>query len=246
MPLPALLSLRLQAARLLAAVPSCCALCGCSGRTALCADCRQRYLCAAMPRCRRCAVTLPTGAASPLCGACLRKAPAFDAAVVAADYRAPLDQLVLALKFGGQLAVAPLLGQLLADAMRQVPAHDWPGILAPVPLGRRRLVERGFNQALEIARPLARSLGLRLAPTLLARSRETAPQTLLTPVERRANLRQAFKVPQASMHLVRGQHVGVVDDVLTTGATLDEVAGTLKRCGAVRITILAFARTGRG
>ena len=246
MPLPALLRLRVQAARLLAAVPSCCVLCGCSGRTALCAHCRQRYLPAAIPRCGRCAITLPAGAASPLCGACLRKAPAFDAAVVAVDYCAPLDQLVLGLKFGGQLAVAPLLGQLLADAMRQVPAQDWPGVLAPVPLGRRRLAERGFNQALEIARPLARSLGLRLAPTLLARSRDTAPQTLLTPVERRANLRQAFDVPQAGMHLVRGQHVGVVDDVLTTGTTLDEVAGTLKRCGAARITILAFARTGRG
>lgn len=242
----ALLRLRLQAANLLAAVPSCCALCGRDGRTALCTDCRRRYLTTAPLRCRQCAGLLPTGAASSLCGACLRAPPAFDAAIVVADYAAPLDQLVLGLKFGGQLALAPLLGELLADALRQRPQTDWPAILAPVPLGRQRLAERGFNQALEIARPLARTLSLPLAPMLLARSRETAPQTLLTPAERRVNLRRAFSLPPDSMVQVRGRHVGVVDDVLTTGMTLHEIAATLKHCGAARVTCLAFARAGRG
>lgn len=165
--------------------------------------------------------------------------------MVVGDYAAPLDQLVLALKFGGQLPVAPLFGQLLADALRRLPPQAWPELLAPVPLGRHRLAERGFNQALEIARPLARHLGLPLAARLLSRARETAPQSLLTPGERRANLRSAFSLPQAGLEQVRGRHVGVVDDVLTTGATLEEIAATLKRSGAVRVTCLAFARTGR-
>ncbi|WP_249222745.1 ComF family protein [Noviherbaspirillum sp. L7-7A] len=188
---------------------------------------------------------MPAAAGVLRCGSCLRRPPSFDATVVAGDYAAPLDQLVLALKFGGQLAMAPLFGQLLADALRRLPQQEWPELITPVPLGQRRLAERGFNQALEIARPLARGLGLPLAARLLARERETAPQSLLTPGERRANLRRAFSLPQAGPGQVRGRHVGVVDDVLTTGATLEEIAATLKRCGAVRVTCLAFARTGR-
>lgn len=241
----ALIRLRTQAAGMLAAALCCCALCGRTGRTALCDGCRERYMVSPSARCTRCAIALPAGAGAVLCGACLRRPPSFDAAVVASDYAAPLDQLVLALKFGGQLAMAPLLGRLLADALRRLPRQDWPEVLAPVPLGPRRLAERGFNQALEIARPLARSLALPLAPRLLARQRETAPQSLLTPNERRANLRRAFSLPLDGPEQVRGRHVGVVDDVLTTGATLEEIAATLKRCGAARVTCLAFARTGR-
>ena len=180
-----------------------------------------------------------------LCGNCLRRPPAFDATVVVTSYEAPLDQLVLDLKFGRQLALAPLLGSLLAQAMLQQPRAAWPAVLAPVPLGRRRLAERGFNQALEVGRTLARELGLPLQPRLLERCRETAPQTLLAPGERRANLRLAFTVPPASLGQVQGQHVGIIDDVITTGVTLDEVAATLKRGGAARVTCLAFARTPR-
>lgn len=185
-----------------------------------------------------------TGAAS-VCGNCLRRPPAFDATIVVTDYEAPLDQLVLDLKFGGQLALAPLFGSLLAEAMRRQPPAAWPAVLAPVPLGRQRLVERGFNQALEIGRTLARELGLPLRARLLERCRETAPQTLIAPGERRANLRLAFTVPPASLGQVGEQHVGVIDDVITTGVTLDEIAATLKRAGAARVTCLAFARTPR-
>lgn len=190
-------------------------------------------------------MTLPAGAGAALCGGCIRRAPAFDAAVVVTDYDAPLDQLVLSLKFGAQLALAPLFGALLAQAMRQQPPTAWPTLLAPVPLGRQRLAERGFNQALEIGRPLARELGLGLEARLLVRCRETAPQTLLDPARRRANLRHAFMVPPFMLARVRGQHVGVIDDVITTGVTLNEVAATLKRAGAARVTCLAFARTPR-
>lgn len=241
----ALIRLRTHAAGMLASVPCCCALCGRVGRTVLCEGCRARYLASSPARCVQCAIDLPASAGVMRCGSCLRRPPSFDATVVAGDYAAPLDQLVLALKFGSQLPVALLFGQLLADALRRLPPREWPELLAPVPLGKHRLAERGFNQALEIARPLARHLGLPLAARLLARARETAPQSLLTPGERRANLRSAFSLSHAGLNQVRGRHVGVVDDVLTTGATLEEIAATLKRCGAVRVTCLAFARTGR-
>lgn len=190
-------------------------------------------------------MSLPTGAGAGVCGNCLRRPPAFDATLVVTDYGPPLAQLVLDLKFGAQLALAPLFGSLLAQTLQRQPRTAWPAMLAPVPLGRLRLTERGFNQALEIARTLARELALPLHARLLERCRDTAPQTLLAPGERRANLRRAFSVPPASLDRVRGRHVGIIDDVITTGVTLDEIAATLKRAGAARVTCLAFARTPR-
>ena len=160
---------------------------------------------------------------------------------MAADYAAPVDQLLLQLKFGGRLALAPLFAQLLRDAVLQRPGFTLPALLCPVPLGPRRLAERGYNQALEIARPLARSLGVALHPRLACRVRETAAQSGVTPERRRHNIAGAFAIPD--MALVQGRHVGVVDDVMTSGATLNELAATLKRHGAARVSNLVFART---
>ena len=116
-------------------------------------------------------------------------------------------------------------------------------MLCPVPLGRARLVERGFNQALEIAKPLSRALGIPLWPRLLIRARETQAQSSVKPAARRGNIRHAFIVAPDMLALLRGQHVGLVDDVMTSGATLDELAGLLKRHGAARVSNLVFART---
>src|SRR5205085_12316944 len=138
--------------------------CGQACGRVVCAPCQQQYL-EARPRCLRCANPLPDGA-SPLCGSCLADPPSFDTTVVAADYALPLDQLVLQLKFGGSLALAPWFAQMLRDAVLARPEFVLPDLLCPVPLGPRRLVERGFNQALEIARPLAASLGVSLQPRL--------------------------------------------------------------------------------
>jgi ComF family protein len=236
-------SLRSRLARLLSAVPSCCALCGRSAGAALCQPCRQRYLPGrhiGCLRCLRCA--LPLAAADTLCSACLSHPPAYDASIVAAGYAPPLDQLVLGLKFGRQLALAPLFAQLLAQALQQSPAA-LPQLLVAVPLGAQRLAERGYNQALEIARPLSRMLGIRLEPRLLVRHRDTAPQSLLPPSERRPNVRHAFTVSAPAIDRVRGCHVGVVDDVMTTGETMADIAATLKRFGAARVSCLAVART---
>ncbi len=225
-------------------VPSSCALCGASHATAICPACRQQYFGQRRQRCRRCAATL-TDPAAVTCGACLAQPPAFDVTVVAADYLPPVDQLVLALKFGSRLALAPLFAQMLRDALLQdtPDAMLLPDVLTAVPLGPQRLRERGFNQALEIAKPLSRLLGVTLTPSLLVRLRDTQAQSQLHGRDRHDNLRQAFTVPQDFLEMVRGRHVGVVDDVITTGETLNELAATLKRFGAARVTNLVFART---
>jgi len=167
----------------------------------------------------------------------------FDATIVAADYVPPIDHLVLALKFGSQLALAPLLGRMLRDAMLRERGAALPSVLTAVPLGEQRLAERGFNQALEIAKGLAHAIAAPLAPQLLERTRDTLTQSRLPPGERHKNVRHAFVVAAGGAELVRGQHVGVIDDVMTTGETLNDVAATLKRHGAARVTNLVFART---
>lgn len=175
----------------------------------------------------------------------MRNKPAFDATIVATDYAAPADQLVLALKFGSRLPVAPLLADMLHDATRYHAQRGLPQptLMTAVPLSAGRLQERGFNQSLEIARPLARRLALPLDRHLLVRVRDTQAQATLAHDERRRNMRRAFVVPAERMNMVRGAHVGVVDDVITTGETLNEIAQTLKRFGALRVTNFVFSRT---
>jgi ComF family protein len=230
-------------------LPSSCALCGEAGRGTLCAPCQKRFFTRQHRRCIQCGLPMPAVGKELRCGACLKDKPAFDATIVATDYFAPADQLALALKFGGDLRLAPLLAELIRAATLRSPVpgsevlHALPTMLAPVPLGRQRLQERGFNQALEIARPLSRLLDIELHPQLVERVKETQAQSSLPVVARARNMRKAFVVPYDSMDRVRGRHVGIVDDVMTTGATLNELAATLKRHGAKRVTNLVFART---
>ena len=194
-------------------------------------------------RCVRCANRLGDAEPGRTCGQCLAQQPAFDATLVAADYAAPIDQLVLQLKFGGRLALAPWCARVLVDAVLARRDFVLPTVLCPVPLGAQRLVERGFNQALEIAKPLAKSLGVPLWPRLAVRVLETRAQSTVAPSERRANIRNAFIVAPELLALVRGQHIGIVDDVMTSGHTLDELAATFKRFGAARVSNFVFART---
>ncbi|MFZ4877328.1 ComF family protein [Janthinobacterium sp. Mn2066] len=222
-------------------LPAQCALCGGACAQVLCGPCRAQYLGQLRPRCRRCAN--PLDEVSTLCGRCLRHAPAYDATVTAADYAAPVDQLLLQLKFGARLALAPLLAQLLAEAIQRQASWEAPQWLCPVPLGPARLAERGFNQALEIARPLARTLAIPLLPRLAIRVRETKAQSGVAPRERKANLARAFIVAPEYAARVRGSHVGIVDDVMSSGHTADALAAAFKRHGAVKVSILVVART---
>lgn len=224
-------------------IPSSCALCGVSGDDALCSNCNARFFGKRPHRCTQCALPMPDSAAttSQQCGECLQQARAFDATIVASDYAAPVDHLVLALKFGNRLALAPLFARLMHEALPK--DSSMPELLAVVPLGDTRLAERGFNQALEIARPLAQALFVPLAPRLLARTRDTLMQAQLHPDERHLNVRRAFALNTDMAGQIQGKHVGVVDDVMTTGETLNEIATVLKRHGAIRVTNLVFART---
>jgi ComF family protein len=235
-------------------LPSECALCGGASDDALCAGCTGQFFGAstARARCYRCANPLPENPGSEptigheldgrqLCGVCLADPPAFDRTLVAADYALPVDQLVLQLKFGHRLALAPLCARLLRDAVLCQPDTTLPALLCPVPLGPRRLAERGYNQALEIARPLARSMGVALHAQLVVRVHETAAQSSVAPERRQQNIAGAFAVPDAA--LVAGRHIGVVDDVMTSGRTLNELAATLKRHGAAQVSNFVFART---
>ena len=212
-------------------------------RGALCCACRAHFFAPPARRCVACALTLSDSHAN-LCGTCLQSPPAFDATVVACDYAAPADMLVKALKFRARLPLADLFAQQLAQAMA-TQLSTRPSLMVPVPLSEARLTERGFNQAAEIARSLARRTGIPLQLHLCARIRDTRPQAGLPVSERRVNMRGAFTtlLNASALAELRGRHVLLVDDVITTGHTLDELAACLKRQGAARVTNVVFART---
>ena len=161
---------------------------------------------------------------------------------MAVDYAAPFDQLVWALKFGHQLNHAAVFAHFMLDAiLRSRHLPSLPSCLLPVPLSQIRLQQRGFNQALEIAKPLARGLGLALHSHALLRLRDTQAQSLLHIKARTRNVQGAFALTGDTA--IDGQHIAIIDDVMTTGATLNEIAHLLKRYGASRVTNLVFART---
>lgn len=210
-----------------------CYLCRGAADGVLCAECDADLPRLAAPACPRCALAAPGGA---LCGRCLAQPPAYDETVAALAYAFPADVLVQALKFRSELALAPLLGRLLASRLPRGVRVDF---LLPVPLSAARLRERGFNQALEIARHVAAATGCALAPQLAERSRDTPPQVDLPAGRRAQNVRGAFRCTRA----LAGAEVALLDDVMTTGATLDELAATLKRAGAARVVNWVVART---
>jgi ComF family protein len=190
------------------------------------------------PACPCCAEPLLVPALA--CGHCLRRAPSYAAAWAPFRYAAPLDLLVQQLKFGANLAAGRVLGQLWVEALvERTPPSG--ATLLPVPLARSRLAERGYNQALELARPLARRLDLCLHTHGLRRIRATDPQSGLDRRARQRNVNGAFAADPS----LRGQEVIVIDDVMTTGATLAACARALKRVGVARIEVWALARAGR-
>lgn len=184
--------------------------------------------------CARCALPLSTPA--PACGACLQAASPLDAAHAAFRYAAPLDRLLPRFKFHKDLAA----GRLLAEAMaRRFAALEPPEVLLPIPLHLERLRRRGYDQALELARPLARALRLPLRTDLLRRQRPTQAQSELDAAQRRRNLRGAFAVQDGRP---LPSHVVLVDDVMTTGATLHAAARALRRAGVARVEAWVCAR----
>lgn len=217
-----------------ALLPSACLVCAAVQREVVCTGCAGKLM-RAQPRCPRCA----TPGSHGHCGLCADDDP-LDAAVTLGDYAEPFDKLVLRLKFGARLPAAGWIAAQLATASR-AQLSQLPDLLLPIPLSSHRLAERGFNQAWEIARPLARQLGIRASDTWLSRGRDTASQRTLDLTARLANLQQAFALCEEAA--VEGLHIGLVDDVMTTGATLREAARVLKAHGAARVTALVALRT---
>jgi ComF family protein len=226
-------------------LPNLCALCGNMSHTTLCDGCDAAYWNEARLRCAVCAFPLTAsarraGAARYQCATCRAEPPPFDATFALADCRAPLDALALGLRFRARLMLAREFATRLAvlanDALDG--AHR-PDIIAPVPLAAKRLIERGYNQAWEIARPFAKALSVPADATPIRRVVDTAPQSTLDLTARRQNVGRAFAVTKP----LHGLHVAVVDDVMTTGATLEALARTLKAAGARRVTNFVVLRT---
>ena len=203
----------------------------------VCAACHSAAL-QTKPRCPRCAT--PQGIAygahygsvhGTVCGACISKPPAFDAAVCVGDFDAPLSELIWQLKFREKTVLAPYLAGLLSERLHGLGI----GLIVPVPLFHTRLAERGFNQSWEIVKALKGTVPTAHA---LTRLRDTPSQRSVSAAQRFSNVRHAFAADAS----VRGLHVLLVDDVVTTTATVQACSQALKVAGAQRVTVACIAR----
>lgn len=202
----------------------------------LCATCQQK-----MPvtpyACKVCAAALPDDTQS-LCGACIKQMPDFDASIAAYRFDQPVAGWIKAFKFSRQLQHVPVLADALLQAVQ---GQGMPDLLLPIPLHRTRLRERGFNQSLELARYLSRHLSVAVDAHSLCRQRETKPQSGLKARQRQRNVREAFQVVKP----IAAKHVALIDDVMTSGATVSEAAYVLKQAGVERVDVWVVARAQR-
>lgn len=210
------------------------------GATPLCMACETE-----LPwlgdHCQSCALPLP--AAGLTCGQCLNQPPAFERVIAPWTYNFPIDSLITRFKHSAKWPFGHLLGEILIQALQHRFDDDLarPELLVPVPLGNRRLRQRGFNQATMLARWLSAGLGIPCDDRLLLRTQDTDAQQDLNADARKKNLRNAFAlVPEAN---VKGCHLALVDDVLTTGATAQALARLLRDAGATRVDVYCLART---
>lgn len=221
-------------------LPYTCILCGehSSRQQDLCETCYQNL--PWLPySCLCCAIPLSTP--EQLCGHCLHHAPPFGKTYSLFLYQAPIAKLIIELKFKQSLVNARVLGELMAiHLQKQYQTQPLPEIIIPVPLHSERLKERGFNQALELARPIARALHLPIHTHTIQRVKATLAQTSLSAEERRQNMKNAFLVTQNLVY----NHVAAVDDVITTGNTVTEFCKTLRQSGIQRIDVWCCARAG--
>ena len=227
----------LQAARL----PSLCAVCRGWGAQRICGDCVQRFA-VTLPRCRRCALQVPAGVA--VCGACLTDPPPYARTLAAVDYDHPWDGLITHFKFHAALDLAPALTERMLAARAEAMVSA-PALLVPIPLSDARLRERGYNQAWELTKRLGVALQCATDATLLLRVKDTPHQLAFPPEQRAGNVRAAFAVEPKRRAELHSRSITLVDDVMTTGATVAEAARTLMQAGAREVNVWVVARTPR-
>lgn len=221
-------------------LPPACLLCGqpLTSKKPFCSTCLAGMMPLGPAHCPCCAQPYPTGSSNHLCGTCLRRPPAFSVVHAARIYQGVTKEAILRLKYRNQLTLAKPLGQFLGQAVIQGREAFLPHCIVPVPLHPRRLRKRGYNQACEIARPLARQLEVPLDIRLLQRIRHTPPQQELPAASRRSNLRNAFTLTSSAAEL----SILLVDDVMTTGETVRECSRTLRAGGATEVQVAVFGR----
>ena len=217
-------------------IPGQCAVCMAWPAEPVCEACVVQF---AQPRlrCSTCATALASAIGQ--CGACVREPPPLDACVAAVHYAFPWSALLLNFKFHGQPGWAAGFATLMRSAPWVEPALDQANLVLPMPLSRERLRERGFNQSLELARQLAPR---KVDSAILLRTLHTMPQSALGRAERMRNVRHAFAVEPGRAHVLDGARVVLVDDVMTSGASLFAAAQTLRDSGVRHITGLVLAR----
>lgn len=211
-----------------------CVLCGVSTNQDFCEPCILDLPQLPINHCPICLWPVPT---SEICGACLNKPPAFTRTIAALRYSFPVDALIHALKYRTYLSLASILANLLVETLKAT--NTLPDVIIPMPLHPIRLRERGFNQAMEISRYISKSMEIIVLPDSCSRIKHTLPQTGLPWKDRQRNIRSAFNCKID----LSGKHVALVDDVMTTGATLNELAKVLRKHGAIEISNWVIART---
>lgn len=217
-----------------AALPQRCVLCDTPSLEAqICDACDTDLPYASSARCLVCAVPLPQ---AETCGECLRTPPAFDSAQAVFDYAYPVDGLLAAYKFSGQLSLANLFAHKIVT---RLDCETLPDVIIPMPLHSERLRERSFNQAIEIGRVVGRTLRIPVDNVSARRLRPTPAQVGLTREARLKNMRNAF----ACEALPRGQRVAIIDDVMTSGASVNSLSQVLRQAGATDIQVWLVART---
>lgn len=227
-------------------LPPRCIACGGSGGTQLnpqqwsldlCTACHEQ-LPVNRHACQCCGLPLPSTQCKLICGSCLKRPPPYQLSFCAYEYAYPIEHLIRRLKYGGAMAQARVLSCLLAQYLRDQHRSAWPECFIPVPLHPARYRARGYNQVIELGRFLERELKITMRTDLLVRSRHTPEQAGLSRRERRRNLRRAFITTTVALP----KHIALLDDVITTGSTVNELARTLKKAGVETIEVWGMAR----
>ncbi|MCW9013411.1 MAG: ComF family protein [Gammaproteobacteria bacterium] len=220
--------------------PATCVLCGASGKAGqdLCVDCAGDLI-VNISACVRCALPIPVYNEQRICGTCLQKPPQYDAAWSAFLYAQPLEWMIHQLKFNTRLAYARLLSAQMLSVLPDI--SERPDCFIPVPLHSKRMKQRGFNQALELLRPIAKQLDIPVDSHSCSRQKSTAKQTGLNSSDRRKNIKNAFQFKNTGQY----KYIVLFDDVVTTGSTVNELAREIRRHGIERVDVWSLARADK-